>query len=79
MPVAMARTSTKRRPYDAAENLQTFVSQRNKIGKRQKKPKLTPEDYEADIQKLNGSGPLAPKDADATKENISGICRKWKR
>jgi hypothetical protein len=77
--VAMARTSTKRRPYDATENLQTFVSQRNKIGKRQKKPKLTPEDYEADIQKLNGSGPLAPKDADATKENISGICRKWKR
>src|SRR5277367_775521 len=43
----MARTSTKRRPYDVVENLRTFVSQRNKIGKRQKKPKLTPEDYEA--------------------------------
>jgi len=75
VPVAMAQTSTKRRPYDATENLQTFISQRNKFGKRQKKLKLTPENYEADIQRLNGSGPLAPKDADATK-NISGIC--WK-
>ena len=79
MPVAMARTLTKRRPYNATENLQTFVSQRNKIGKRQKKPKLMLEDYEGDIRKLNRSGPLALKDADATKENISGICWKWKR
>ena len=75
----MARTSTKHLPYDATVNLQTFISRRNKIGKKQKKPKLTPEEYEADIQKLNGSGPLAPEDADTTKENISGICRKWKR
>ena len=74
----MARTSTMRCPYDATEYLQTFVSQRNKICKRQKKPKLTVEDYEADIQKLNVTGPLASKDADATKENISGICQKWK-
>ncbi len=78
-PLAMARTSTKRRPCDAVEELHDFVTRRNKLGQRAKKPKLTPEDYEADIQKLNGSGPLAPKDADATKENISGICRKWKR
>jgi hypothetical protein len=42
----------------------------------QKKLKLTLEDYKADIQKLNGSSPLALKDADATKENISGICQK---
>jgi len=27
-----------------------------------------PEDYEANIQKLNGSGPIAPKAAEATKE-----------
>jgi hypothetical protein len=32
-----------------------------------KKPKLTLEDYEADIQKLNSSDPLARRDADATK------------
>lgn len=75
----MARASTMRCPYDATENLQTFVSQRNKIRKRQKKPKLKVEDYEAGIQKLNVTSPLATKDADATKENISGICRKWKR
>ncbi|APA07342.1 hypothetical protein sscle_02g021120 [Sclerotinia sclerotiorum 1980 UF-70] len=36
-------------------------------------------DCEINIQKLNGDGPLASKDADATKENITGICRKWKR
>jgi hypothetical protein len=32
------------------------------------------EDYKANIEKLNGSDPLVPKDADATKENISSIC-----
>jgi hypothetical protein len=36
-------------------------------------------DYKANIQKLNKSSPLALKDADATKENISSICQKWKR
>ncbi|EDN93943.1 predicted protein [Sclerotinia sclerotiorum 1980 UF-70] len=45
----------------------------------QKNPKVTPEDCEINIQKLNKDGPLASKDADATKENITGICRKWKR
>jgi hypothetical protein len=75
----MSRTSTKHRRCDALEKLQKFVSWRNKLRQRAKKPKLTLEDYEADIQKLNGADPLAPKDADATKENITGICRKWKR
>jgi hypothetical protein len=76
--MATTHTSTKR-PHDSLENLQNFVTRRNKLRQRAKRPKLTPEDYEADIQKLNGSGPLALKDADATRENISGICRKWKR
>jgi hypothetical protein len=72
----MSPTSTKRRRCDAPEKLQKFVTRRNNLRQRAKKPKLTPEDYEADIQKINGSDPLAQKDADATKENISGICRK---
>ncbi|KAJ8069838.1 hypothetical protein OCU04_000252 [Sclerotinia nivalis] len=78
----MVNTSRKRRLHsDAPENLnlQHFVTKRNKRQQQTKKPKLTLEDYEANIQKLNGDGPLAPKDADATKENITGICRKWKR
>jgi hypothetical protein len=76
--MATTHTSTKR-PRDSLENLQNFVTRRNKLRQRAKRPKLTPKDYEADIQKLNGSGPLALKDADTTRENISGICRKWKR
>jgi len=75
----MANTSTKRRPCGALENLQHFDTRRNNLRQKTKKPKHTPEDYEADIQKLNGCGPLGPKDADTTKENITGICRKWKR
>jgi hypothetical protein len=55
----MAQTSTKRRPCDAPETLQKFVTQRNKLWQRAKKPKLTLEDYKADIQKLNSSDPLA--------------------
>ena len=70
----------KRRPCDALENLQNFLTRRNKLQQRaKKKPKLMLEDYKANIEKLNGSDPSALKDADATKENISGICRKWKR
>jgi hypothetical protein len=78
----MVKVSRKRRLSDSAPenlNLQHFVTKRNKYQQRTKKPKLTPEDYEINIQKLNGSGPLASKDADATRENITGICRKWKR
>jgi hypothetical protein len=76
----MAVSSTKRRLSDDPGHLQDFLTRRDKLRQRaNKKPKLMPEDYEANIQKLNGSDPLAPKDADATKENISGICRKWKR
>jgi hypothetical protein len=70
----------KRRPCDAPENLQNFLTRRDKLRQRaKKKPKLMPEDYKANIEKLNGSNPSAPKDADATKENISSICQKWKR
>jgi hypothetical protein len=78
----MVKTSRKRRLCDSAPetlNLQHFVTKRNNLQQRTKKPKLTLEDYEINIQKLNGSGPLTSKDADATKENITGICRKWKR
>ncbi|RAL59974.1 hypothetical protein DID88_000600 [Monilinia fructigena] len=78
----MVNTSRKRQLHcDAPENLnlQHFVTKRNKRQQRTKKPKLTLEDYEANIQKLNGDGPLVSNDADATKENITGICRKWKR
>ena len=72
----MSPILTKRPCCDASEKLQKFVTQRNNLRQRAKKPKLTLEDYEAYIQKLNGSNPLALKDVDATKENISGIC--WK-
>jgi hypothetical protein len=72
--------STKRCPCDALGNLQHFLARRTKLRQRaKKKPKLLLEDYETHIQKLNESGLLALKDADATKENISGICRKFKR
>ncbi|PQE19655.1 hypothetical protein CJF31_00010054 [Rutstroemia sp. NJR-2017a BVV2] len=66
---------------DAPENinLQQFLLRRSNLQQRPKKTKLTPEDYEINIEKLNGNGPLASKDADATKENITGICRKWKK
>ena len=77
----MVKTSRKRRLCESAPenlNLQHFITQRNKLQQRTKKPKLTPKDYEINIQKLNRSGPLASKDADATKVNITGICRKWK-
>ena len=49
----------KHRRCNAPEKLQKFVIQRNKLRQRTKKPKLTPEDYEADIQKFNNSDPLA--------------------
>jgi hypothetical protein len=78
----MANTCRKRRFCDVAPedlNLQNFVTRRNKLQQRPKKTKLTLQDYEINIQKLNGGGPLASKDADATKENITGICRKWKK
>ncbi|APA11274.1 hypothetical protein sscle_07g060440 [Sclerotinia sclerotiorum 1980 UF-70] len=78
----MANTSKKRRLCDDAPeniNLQKFLVRRSNLQQRPKKPKLTPKDCEINIQKLNGDGPLASKDADATKENITGICRKWKR
>ena len=64
----------KRRPCNAPENLQNFLTQRDKLRQRaKKKPKLMLEDYEANIEKLNRSNPLALKDIDTTKENISSI------
>ncbi|TGO27654.1 hypothetical protein BPAE_0039g00640 [Botrytis paeoniae] len=69
----MANTSRKRHLHsDALENLnlQHFVTKRNERQQQTKKLKLTLEDYEANIQKLNGDRPLVSKDADATKEHI---------
>jgi hypothetical protein len=75
-----ANTSLKRRSCDALGNLHQFIARDDTLRQRAKKRrKLMPEVYEARIQKLNGDDPIAPKDADATKENISGICRKFKR
>ena len=74
----MESTSTKR-PFNAKQNLHGFVTRFNTQVQTAKRPKLAPSDYDVVVQKLNESGPLAPKDADATKENISGICRKWKK
>ncbi|EDN94544.1 predicted protein [Sclerotinia sclerotiorum 1980 UF-70] len=62
----MANTSKKRPLCDDAPkniNLQQFLLRRNNLQQRPKKTKLTPEDYEINIQKLNGNGPLASKDA----------------
>lgn len=75
----MERASTKRSFDNAEQHLYNFVTQQNKLKQRAKKPKTTPAEYDAQVQKINRSGPLAPNDADATKENINGICRKWKR
>ncbi|PQE27491.1 hypothetical protein CJF31_00009118 [Rutstroemia sp. NJR-2017a BVV2] len=77
----MVKTSRKRYLCDSAPenlNLQYFIIQRNKFQQQTKKPKFIPKDYEINIQKLNGSGPLVSKDVDTTKVNITGICRKWK-
>lgn len=75
----MAPTLTKNPPHKATARLHKFVSKRNKVGRRLPKPKLTPENYEVGIKKLNGAVPLASRDADITKQNITGICQNWKR
>jgi hypothetical protein len=66
--MAKANTCVKRRPCDAIGNLHEFLARDNTVRRHAKKS-----------QKLNGAGPIAPKDADATKENISGICRKFNK
>ena len=76
----MPNTSLKRRGSDALGNLHNFIARDDTLRQRTKKrSKLILEDYEAHIQKLNKSSPIAPKDTEATKENISSICRKFKR
>lgn len=60
----MANTSKKRRLCDDAPkniNLQQFLLRCNNLQQRPKKTKLTSENYEINIQKLNGNGPLVSK------------------
>ena len=69
----MESASTKR-PFNAIQSLHGFVNRFNARGQTAKKPKLAPTDYDALEQEHNKSGPLAPNDAETTKDNITGIC-----
>lgn len=74
---------TERRPLDALPAITNFLNrQRIQDARRRNKTKLCPEGNQALRalrDKLNNSGPVAPKDADATKSNIYNIKVKWIR
>ncbi|ELR03151.1 hypothetical protein VC83_09677 [Pseudogymnoascus destructans] len=58
------------------QNMIHFVTSRTRHAQQPKKPKRTAEDYRVMGQELNTKS-QKPKDAEATKENVRGIWRKW--
>jgi hypothetical protein len=72
----MAIHSTRHQPYDAVAALTRHINQRNKETARQKH---SPDQYKDLLEKLNAERPLPKKDADATKNNIYNITKKWSR
>ncbi|OBT62705.1 hypothetical protein VE03_07054 [Pseudogymnoascus sp. 23342-1-I1] len=58
------------------QNMIHFVTKRTRHAQQPKKPKRTAEDYRVMGQELNTKS-QKPKDAEATKENVRGILRKW--
>ncbi|KFZ16397.1 hypothetical protein V501_02243 [Pseudogymnoascus sp. VKM F-4519 (FW-2642)] len=60
------------------QNMIHFVTKRTRHAQQPKKPKRTAEDYRVMGQELNTKS-QKPKDAEATKENVRGIWRKWSK
>jgi hypothetical protein len=72
--------TSERPPVDVVSRIATHLNQRrNKEARRRNRPKLSPEGHQVLRIKLNNSGSLAPKDADATIINIQGIVKKFIR
>ncbi|KAL9107288.1 MAG: hypothetical protein Q9187_008449 [Circinaria calcarea] len=65
-------SSKKHRPCDAPQALQDVVV-RHSERRRARKPKLTSQNCEAEIQKRNSSGPLALRDADQHQWHVSEV------
>jgi hypothetical protein len=70
-------TRVAKQPLTPAQNLVRFVNKRTRRAQQPKKPKRTVEDYQVMHQDFNATKSLNPKDAEATKENVRGIWRKW--
>ncbi|OBT74038.1 hypothetical protein VF21_07827 [Pseudogymnoascus sp. 05NY08] len=60
------------------QNMISFVTKRTRQAQQPKKPKRTAEDYRVMGQELSTKS-QKPKDAEATKENVRGIWRKWSK
>jgi hypothetical protein len=72
----MAVPNTGHQPYDAVAVLIRHINQRNKEIARHKH---LPDQYKALYEKLNAERLLPKKDADATKNSIHNITKKWLR
>ncbi len=60
------------------QNMISFVTKRTRQAQQPKKPKRTAEDYLVMGRELSTKS-QKPKDAEATKENVRGIWRKWSK
>ncbi|KFY84656.1 hypothetical protein V500_09126 [Pseudogymnoascus sp. VKM F-4518 (FW-2643)] len=69
--------STKRQLPTAKQNLISFATKRTRRAQHLMKPKRTAEDYRVMGQEFSAIKSRNPKDAEATKENVRGIWRKW--
>lgn len=79
MLLAPTRLCNKQQFPNAAQSLLGFANRRIKLAQRPTKDNLSRDEYQARREALNTSGPLAPRYAVATEENIRGIQEKFIR
>lgn len=74
MPYTLSKT-----PSDATRNLQDFIHKRIKTNQKARTSRPTAEEYKAKEEQLRIARDICLRDADATKENISGMQQQWIR